>query len=88
VLHAWKEHGGLMCCTQHVQSMQLQCYDRSMCLTVLQVLVFDESGQRVGAPQSVSGCFVCSLDIHTASDLLLVGGEGCCRPTTQHASPP
>lgn len=40
-----------------------------------QVLVFDEAGQRVGAPQAVSGCFVCSLDIHAASDLLLVGGE-------------
>jgi hypothetical protein len=40
-----------------------------------QVLVFDEVGQRVGAPQAVSGCFVCSLDIHAASDLLLVGGE-------------
>lgn len=46
-----------------------------MCCEPAQVLVFDDAGQRVGAPQTVSGCFVCSLDIHAASDLLLVGGE-------------
>jgi hypothetical protein len=53
-------------------TFSLSHFDRG---ALRQVLVFDEAGQRVGAPQAVSGCFVCSLDIDAASDLLLVGGE-------------
>ena len=64
-----------MSCEAHctaADSLTLSHFNRG---ALCQVLVFDEAGQRVGAPQAVSGCFVCSLDIHAASGLLLVGGE-------------
>lgn len=55
------------------------------CFTVLsQIIVWDEAGRQVGTPQTLNGCFVCAMDIHARSDLLLVGGERALCLTNLH----
>lgn len=36
--------------------------------------MWNEAGQRVGSPISLTGCFICAMDLQPLADLLLVGG--------------